>query len=69
MSTVPKPPKTIIEEASCNPDATNPRRAFLKKSAKLAVTAPAVTLLLTASLKPEKAAAKMYTYDPGGWIP
>jgi len=69
MKNLPKAPGTMTEKAFVDPAAANQRRTFLKKSAKLAVTAPAVTLLLTASLKPEKAAAKMYTYDPGPWIP
>lgn len=42
------------------------RRKFLKQAGKIAVTAPAVTLLLSAASKPVSA---MYTYDPGGWIP
>jgi hypothetical protein len=45
------------------------RRDFLKKAGKVAATAPAVTLLFSASLKPTEAEAKMYTYDPGPWIP
>lgn len=44
------------------------RRRFLKTSGKLALTVPAVTLLIAASSVPRKAEA-MYTYDPGGWIP
>ena len=44
------------------------RRRFLKTASKVAVTAPAVTLLLAASAKPRQAAAVMYE-DPGGWWP
>lgn len=45
------------------------RRKFLKSAGKVAVVAPAVTLLVSASLKSKEAEAKMYTYDPGPWIP
>ena len=69
MKNAPEVPETKTQEASFDLEANNQRRAFLKKSAKLAITAPAVSLLLTASLKPEKAEAVMYTIDPGPWIP
>lgn len=46
-------------------EAFNERRKFLKTAGKLAVTAPAVTLLISASLKPTEAQAVMYHYDPG----
>ena len=47
-------------------DEAAERRLFLKNAGKLAVTAPAVTLLLAANSKP--ASAVMYTTDPGPWI-
>ena len=43
------------------------RRRFLERTAKLAITAPAVSLLLAASLKPEQAQAAMYQQDDGSW--
>lgn len=47
------------------------RRVFLakvgRKTVKVAVVAPAVGLLMAATARP--AHAKMYTYDPGPWIP
>ena len=44
------------------------RREFLKKAGKLAITAPAVTLLVSASLKPTEAQAVMYHSEGGPWI-
>ena len=43
----------------------NDRREFLKRVGKTALIAPAIALLVDASLKSKKANAKMYTYDPG----
>jgi hypothetical protein len=47
-------------------DEAAERREFLKRAGKFAVTAPAVTLLLSANSKP--ASAKMYTVTPPPWI-
>lgn len=46
----------------------NERREFLKKAGKLAVTVPAVSLLVSASLTPTEAQAKMYTMEPPPWL-
>lgn len=43
------------------------RREFLKKAGKTALIAPAVALLVAASLKPKKASAKMYEMPPPDW--
>lgn len=43
------------------------RRRFLKTASKVAVTAPAVTLLLSASTLPRQAHAKMYHNNPPPW--
>ncbi len=47
------------------------RRAFLKKAGKVALTAPAVTLLYSAGLTPTAALASTYTAepDPDPWPP
>jgi len=49
--------------------ASEDRRRFLKMASKVAVTAPAVTLLLAASAKPRQANAKMYEQPPPDWFP
>ena len=56
---------TATGDSTATPAVDDQRRDFLKKSGTLTLTAPAVSLLLAASLVPEQARAAMYTYDPG----
>lgn len=63
------PREASTTTASKTTDFNSDRRDFLRKAGSAAMAAPAVTLLLTASLKPSEAHAKMYTYYPGDWIP
>lgn len=69
MKKLPDTTGTPPDESPAAPDDANQRRAFLKKSANLAITAPAVSLLLAASLKPETAEAKLYSAEGAPWIP
>lgn len=62
------PDSSKLTDQSSAQSLSKNRRDFLKKASKIAVTAPAVTLILAASAKPREAHAKMYEGPPGWWI-
>ena len=58
-----KDPKQAEDHAT--EEVNSDRRKFLKQAGTAAVTAPAVCLLVSASMKPTEAQAKLYTTKPG----
>lgn len=57
-----------MEEQEKSTETEDPkRRDFLKTAAKVAVAAPAATLLLSATFEKD-AAAVMYTQEPPPWL-
>ena len=57
-------PETALTDSGVSQAAEYDRRQFIKKAGKVAVAAPAVALLVSASLKPRMAHA-IYMTSPG----
>lgn len=59
-----KKTETALEDSAIGKAGEYDRRQFMKKAGKVAIAAPAVALLVSASLKPRVAHAVIYEATP-----